>query len=279
MADALGRAAGLLAHVLDGGPALAWAPVAPPGLVLGRSAGPEPVDWAACARAGVGVHRRASGGGPVLWDADLVAFDIVLPAGHALLSSDVVASYRWLGEALAEALGALGIDARAVLTDDARALAADRRDTPAAAACYGNLSPFEVVSDGRKLVGLAQVRRRVGALFQVGIPLRPAGAALAELLDLGGASRAAFAADLNGFCPGLSAWIADADGPDVEEAVEATLAGELSVTLVNAKQSDAEEETAATETAGRHAPIIDSSLSDRSGPQRRRRPGERSRGP
>jgi lipoate-protein ligase A len=38
--------------------------------------------------------------------------------------------------------------------------------------CYGALSPHEIVADGKKLVGLAQVRRRDAALFQFGILLR-----------------------------------------------------------------------------------------------------------
>ncbi len=38
-------------------------------------------------------------------------------------------------------------------------------------ACCGSLSPYEVAIGARKLVGLAQVRRRGGVLFQVRLPL------------------------------------------------------------------------------------------------------------
>ena len=38
-------------------------------------------------------------------------------------------------------------------------------------ACFGALSPYEVAVGPRKLVGLSQVRRRAGVLFQVGLPL------------------------------------------------------------------------------------------------------------
>ena len=49
-------------------------------------------------------------------------------------------------------------------------------------ACYGALSPHEVVdATARKVVGLAQVRRRHAALFQVGILLRDQ-SPLADLL-------------------------------------------------------------------------------------------------
>jgi lipoate-protein ligase A len=39
------------------------------------------------------------------------------------------------------------------------------------AACYGALSPHEVVVDGAKVVGLAQIRRRHAALYQIGVLL------------------------------------------------------------------------------------------------------------
>src|SRR5207253_10286832 len=38
--------------------------------------------------------------------------------------------------------------------------------------CYGVLSPYEVVVGAKKLVGLAQVRRRHAALFVFGVLLR-----------------------------------------------------------------------------------------------------------
>ena len=44
--------------------------------------GLESIDQAAASREGLEVVARPSGGGPVLWDADLIAIDVVLPAGH-----------------------------------------------------------------------------------------------------------------------------------------------------------------------------------------------------
>ena len=78
----------------------------------------------AVAAEGVEVLRRSSGGGPVLWDAGLLALDVVLPRGHRLAPDDVVEGYRWLGEALADALRALGVpDVEVVAVERARAAA------------------------------------------------------------------------------------------------------------------------------------------------------------
>jgi lipoate-protein ligase A len=215
---AVARAEALLEAAADG-PVLAWSALRRPALVLGRAPGSTGVDAAACEAAGIPVLRRASGGGPVLWDDGLLGLDVALPREHRLAGADVVAAYAWLGEALAEALRALGAPARAVGVAEARVA---EGHPLAARACYGSLSPFEVVVDGRKVVGLAQVRRRTGALFQAGIVLRLDPDGLAALLDLG-AGRAAFAEALGARAVGL-----DEVGPprrteEVVAAVEAAL--------------------------------------------------------
>lgn len=158
-------------------PVVSWCDLAAPALIVGRSAAPPPVDWHACERLGLPVHRRASGGGAVLWSADLIALDVVLPFGHQLLGADVVAAYRWLGEATRQALADCGVDADLV---DVRRARADHPDPVLEASCFGGLSPWELTVDGRKIVGLSQVRRRMGGAFQVGIPMRFDAATLAE---------------------------------------------------------------------------------------------------
>jgi lipoate-protein ligase A len=68
----------------------------------------------------------------------------------------------------------LGIKARTVSIAEARAApAADDPSIESAIrmACFGSLSPYEVVVGERKLVGLAQVRRREIVLWQSGLHL------------------------------------------------------------------------------------------------------------
>ena len=196
-------------------PVYSWSTVTSAGLVLGRLATDPAIDRAATEAAGVAVVRRSSGGGPVLWDRHLLALDVVLPRGHALAGDDVVAAYRWLGEAIAAALRTLGgRDVEVVSVAAARAARA--RPGPAVDACFGGLSPFEVLAGGRKVVGLSQARRRPGALLQAGIPLRLDSALLARLMG----RDAAFADGLAAAAAGLDEVIPSISPADIVRAVD-----------------------------------------------------------
>lgn len=142
---------------------------AQPAVVLGRSQRA----WAADATAAspLEVVVRAAGGGAVLVGPWMIGLSALLPAAHPLAGSAPVASYRWLGEVIADALHEVGVgDAKALSPEAVR-----ERQPPGAPpdwACFGGLSPWEVVAGGgRKLAGLAQVRRRAGVLLVAGVLL------------------------------------------------------------------------------------------------------------
>lgn len=172
----------------DGTPDRVWWHVTEPALVLGRGS-PIRVDEEACRAKGIRIVRRRSGGGPVLWTEQVLALDVAVPRSHPLWSPDIVASYRWLGTALAQAVAAFVPDAHAVDPADARSL---NDPTIAAQACYGGVSPWEVMSGVRKLVGLSQIRRSTGLLLQAGIVLVDQ-ADVADLLMLDTPGRARLA--------------------------------------------------------------------------------------
>ncbi len=149
-------------------PALVVHRVAPAAITCGR-AQMKDVDADAVVASGLKLVARGSGGGPVLWDDDLIAIDVILPDGDPRLPTDVVAAYRWVGEAVVTALGTMGITgARAVPPDEARAWPTGE----ASGLCFGGLSPWEVVVGDRKILGLSQVRKQAGAIIQVGVPMR-----------------------------------------------------------------------------------------------------------
>jgi lipoate---protein ligase len=113
------------------------------------------------------VLQRESGGGVVLTGPWLVSASVVVPHDHAWVRGGVVESYRQFAELHVAALAELGVNAQPVLPHDVA-----RANGAGAAvpwACFGSLSPWEVVNDqGRKLVGLAQRRRRAAVLLVAG---------------------------------------------------------------------------------------------------------------
>jgi lipoate-protein ligase A len=126
----------------------------------------------ACRSAGVGVVRRATGGGAVLHGGDLT---YAVAAPEAALAGGLRASYRRITDVLLRALASLGLEAKRV----------DGAGPPARARvfdCFAAPAPEEICARGRKLLGSAQ-RRAGGAFLQHG--------SLRMLPDAREASRAA----------------------------------------------------------------------------------------
>lgn len=145
-------------------PTLRWYRPATPAVVLGRGqAGLDVVT-------DLPVLTRYSGGGAILWDADLLSLDVLLPAGHPWLDGGLADTFEPIGDAWAAALRELGAADVAVHRGAGTARRrGDARERLLAAICYATLGRGEVTAGGRKLVGLAQRRRRPGALVQCGL--------------------------------------------------------------------------------------------------------------
>jgi lipoate-protein ligase A len=209
-------------------PALRWYIPRERALVLGNGQPLAVANAETLAAQGIALYKRPSGGTAVLADETLVSLDLALPHTHPLATSDVVRAYQWIGALWAEALGELGVaDARTLSTQQVRALPPLARDDPLRLACYGTLSPWEVVTGEppRKLVGLCQTRRRHGALYQMGVYLRFDSAALADLLALDGDDRRALTARLATAAAGLDVAVGrQCDAHTVMSAFERTLA-------------------------------------------------------
>src|SRR5262245_43146678 len=213
----------LLAGVEQTGmPALRWYGMDPPALIVGSSQSLDEIDRAACAAAGLRIHRRRSGGGVVV-STDMLMLDLVLPRGHSLYVDDVTESYRWIGEVWATALRDLGVDANVVSVEAARADARSL-DPLVRRVCFGGLSPYEVVIGQRKLVGLAQVRRRAGMLYQAGVYRRWAPQPTTALLAAAPDERAKLERQLAARVVGLEELHDAPSAAAVTAAVEAALA-------------------------------------------------------
>jgi lipoate-protein ligase A len=249
----------LLAGLVESNtPAVRWYIPRHPALVLGNGQAPTTIDLAACRARGLHVYRRSSGGTAVLVDGDTLSMEVALPAGHRLALADVVRSYQWIGELWAAALRSLGIAAaRALPTEQVRALPTLARDDPLRLACYGTLSPWEPVAGTRKLVGLCQVRRRPGTLYQVGVHLRWRPEHLVELLALPPETRAALVPRLRAATAGLDELAGrPVSIQEVTAAVAAALAERLGVRLVPSEWTPAERVAADRLQRERFRPIV-----------------------
>jgi lipoyl(octanoyl) transferase len=129
-----------------------------PALSLGRFQPDADADADACARFGVEVVRRPTGGRGVLHGGDLTyAVAMPRPAGP---EGGVDPVYRQLAAALIAGLARLGVEA-----------AVARHDGPAGPVCFAGQQGADLRVGDRKLCGSAQVRR-AGAVLQHGSVLR-----------------------------------------------------------------------------------------------------------
>jgi lipoate-protein ligase A len=171
-------------------------------LSLGRFQRADAIDRAACARAGVAIVRRPSGGRALLHDAELT-YAIVARADHPLFGDrSILATYHQISLALQAGLRRLEVAAELTpvarherrKTKDERSAVSSfvvRPSSFGSAACFDTSAAFELTVAGRKLAGSAQTRRS-GCILQHGaIPFSAHAARLAALLrqppdDLGG---------------------------------------------------------------------------------------------
>jgi lipoate-protein ligase A len=139
-------------------------------LVLGRSQKPNAAMLERADVEGIDVVVRASGGGAVIAGPWMCSHTMLLPPDHALVGMSLPRSYEVVGEAWRRALDRLGIPTEIA----PRVLAAPAgADDAKRWVCFASLSYGELVGPAnRKIVGLAQVRRRNGAAICAGLLLR-----------------------------------------------------------------------------------------------------------
>ncbi len=242
LTGAEGMIAGLAAR---GRPAIRWSVADHSALLLGSSQRSCEADFAACAAQGASVHRRRSGGTAVFADRDFLLLDVALPSGHALLPANVTETYRWLGEVWAAALAKLGVEARVIGVEEARATNA-ALDAEVRRVCFGGVSPYEVFVGECKIVGLAQIRRRPGGVLQAGIYMHWQPDCVSGLLSGSPEERARRTALLAPRARGLHDVRVAAAGFDVVvRAFEAALRTTLHVRLLDDTWADDEQATMA----------------------------------
>ncbi|MCU1393012.1 MAG: hypothetical protein JWM34_1440 [Ilumatobacteraceae bacterium] len=149
-------------------PTVWWFEVQSPAIVLGSAQPIEHLDRDACARLGIDIVRRRSGGGAVLlMPGDALWVDVVLPVDDARWTADVGRSAWWLGEVWRDALSSVGIPAGETAVHRGALVRTAWSDR----VCFAGRGGGEVVSGDRKIVGISQRRTRLAARFQCALYL------------------------------------------------------------------------------------------------------------
>jgi lipoate-protein ligase A len=133
----------------------AWAP---PAVSFGYGQALErEVDQDACRALGVDLVRRPTGGSAIYHDGPEreLTYSVAATNDDLGIGSDLLASYRWVANALARGLRSLG--ARVDIVERRREYG------PVPAFCFARSGTYELELDGKKIVGSAQ--RRHGKSF------------------------------------------------------------------------------------------------------------------
>src|ERR1700694_5482399 len=123
------------------------------------------VDPDGCRRLGVDVVRRPTGGRAILHDRELT-YSVALPASVLGQDGGVLPSYYRLSLALQEGLRRLGVPATVAPESAAGA-------SVHGPVCFDRPSAHEILLQGRKLVGSAQMRRGAALLQHGSILIEP----------------------------------------------------------------------------------------------------------
>ncbi len=140
-----------------------WRPAA---VSIGYFQGMErEIDLDACRRLGVDWVRRPTGGRAVLHDIEVTYSAVV---SLSILPGTVVETYRVLSQGLLEGMRILGVEAE-MSTADPKEIMKQHEKT---AACFDVPSWYELVAQGKKVIGSAQTRHEDTLLQHGAIILR-----------------------------------------------------------------------------------------------------------
>ncbi|WP_436853957.1 lipoate--protein ligase family protein [Staphylococcus caeli] len=122
------------------------------------------IDIAKVEEKGYGLVRRQTGGRGVLHDKELT-YSVIVPESHPNMPSTVTEAYRVISEGLLEGFKHLGFDASFAIPRSKEER--EKLKQPRSAVCFDAPSWYELVVEGRKIAGSAQVRQK-GVILQHG---------------------------------------------------------------------------------------------------------------
>ena len=138
----------------------AWEPAC---LSLGYAQPITDVDSARLKARGWEVVRRATGGRAIL-HTDELTYSVIAPGDEPRVSGTVLESYNRLAQALSLAVKNLGIPV--VMKEGTNGNSTDLNPI-----CFEVPSTYEITTNGKKLIGSAQARKKEGVLQHGSLPL------------------------------------------------------------------------------------------------------------
>lgn len=128
----------------------------PPALSIGWSQVTTDLNIRAILDDSLDVVRRPTGG-RAIFHQDELTYSVIFPYGHYMTKHSIMESYRIISEALVEGLKRLGINAE---------FGRGERNLYKNPSCFASASRYEVLVNGKKLIGSAQRRTKKGLIQQ-----------------------------------------------------------------------------------------------------------------
>jgi len=147
-------------------PALRLYAWSPPCISLGHAQPISDVDMEKLGSIGWNIVRRITGGRAIL-HTDELTYSVIGPHDEPRLTGGVLESYLRLSRALLNTVDRLGIEAQAL--EKHRDINADQHNQEPI--CFKVPSNYEITVHGKKLIGSAQARKKMGILQHGTLPL------------------------------------------------------------------------------------------------------------
>ncbi len=134
----------------------------------------DELDVDACRKMGIGIVRRLTGGRAVLHDNELT-YSILVPESDDIFPASVLGTYKILSKGILSGLKILGIDADISIParkghNSLSSQGESKSKLMKSAACFDAPSWYEIVVNGKKIVGSAQSRKKRVILQHGSIP-------------------------------------------------------------------------------------------------------------
>ncbi|MDB2613708.1 hypothetical protein N9Y92_00950 [Chlamydiales bacterium] len=135
------------------------------------------LDLNACKKEGISLAKRPTGGGILSHFSDL-AFSLIIPNGHPLVSMNTLNNYHTVNQAVIESLKPFGVQGTLLPSEPTP------KDNACKSFCMAKPTIYDVMVNKQKLGGAAQRKTRFGLLHQGSISICPPDFSLMKKLVL-----------------------------------------------------------------------------------------------